>query len=149
MSWSQRIWQLKRIVPSKPRASSTLFSAAVIWPGSPAMNSTRQVVQRALSYGVELIDLGLVFESQYQPLAVRNVERPDSVHREARACLLSRKVERHEFSLTGQTVAGNECAAIGYWPASKASSYAGNGQRWATLGIGQSREVKEARWQVR
>src|SRR5204862_2964653 len=47
MSWSHRIWQLRR-TPVRPRAASTCFSAAVIFAGSPSTNSTRQVVQRAL-----------------------------------------------------------------------------------------------------
>src|SRR4051812_25132798 len=47
MSWSQRIWQLRR-TPVSPRAARTAFSACVIWSGSPLTNSTRQVVQRAL-----------------------------------------------------------------------------------------------------
>ena len=47
ISWSHRIWQLKR-TPVRPRAARTSFSAFVIISGSPAMNSTRQVVQRAL-----------------------------------------------------------------------------------------------------
>src|SRR5262249_52551041 len=47
MSFSHRIWQLSR-TPVRPRAARTFFSASVICAGSPAMNSTRQVVQRAL-----------------------------------------------------------------------------------------------------
>src|SRR5262249_54984939 len=47
MSWSKGIWQLRR-TPDSPRAARTVFSATVIRSGSPARNSTRQVVQRAL-----------------------------------------------------------------------------------------------------
>ena len=39
--------QLSR-TPDNPRAANTVFSACVIRSGSPATNSTRQVVQRAL-----------------------------------------------------------------------------------------------------
>jgi hypothetical protein len=46
MSTSQVIWQLSR-TPVNPRAASTCFSASVILSGSPATNSTRQVVHRA------------------------------------------------------------------------------------------------------
>ena len=47
MSWSQTIWQLRR-TPLRPRADSTSYSPGVMVAGSPATNSTRQVVQRAL-----------------------------------------------------------------------------------------------------
>ena len=48
MSPSQAIWQESR-TPGvvTPFAASTSFSACVIAAGSPATNSTRQVVQRA------------------------------------------------------------------------------------------------------
>ncbi|MDB5320673.1 MAG: hypothetical protein JWN40_2304 [Phycisphaerales bacterium] len=50
MSWSQRIWQLRRTpgMAVRPLAVMTSFSAWVMVSGSPAMNWTRQVVQRAL-----------------------------------------------------------------------------------------------------
>ena len=78
MSWSQRIWQLSR-TPVRPRAARTFFSAAVIWSGSPATNSTRQVVQRALppqacSWSI----LGLVLQGQHQALAGGHVELADA-----------------------------------------------------------------------
>ena len=47
MSWSQSIWHDRR-TPVRPLASSRDFSAPVIFVGSPSMNSTRQVVHRAL-----------------------------------------------------------------------------------------------------
>ena len=47
MSWSHMIWQDSR-TPVRPRAASTVRSATVIVSGSPLMNSTRQVVHRAL-----------------------------------------------------------------------------------------------------
>ena len=47
MSWSQSIWHDRR-TPVKPLDSSRDFSAVVIFVGSPSMNSTRQVVHRAL-----------------------------------------------------------------------------------------------------
>ena len=47
MSRSQRIWQDRRM-PGTAFWISLSFSATVITSGSPEMNSTRQVVQRAL-----------------------------------------------------------------------------------------------------
>src|SRR4051812_11760864 len=47
MSWSQTIWHERRTLTA-PLAVRTCRSAAVIRFGSPSMNSTRHVVQRAL-----------------------------------------------------------------------------------------------------
>ena len=47
MSLSHAIWHDSR-TPLRPFAARTLFSATVIFDGSPETNSTRQVVQRAL-----------------------------------------------------------------------------------------------------
>src|SRR5665213_340501 len=47
MSASHVIWHERR-TPVRPFIASTFFSAAVIFDGSPATNSTRHVVQRAL-----------------------------------------------------------------------------------------------------
>ena len=47
MSWSQSTWH-DSLIPVRPLAASRSCSATVIFDGSPSMNSTRQVVHRAL-----------------------------------------------------------------------------------------------------
>ena len=55
MSWSQGIWQLRRI-PDSPRAASRFFSAAVIFAGSPDVNGKFEVKEDGV-YRLQVRDL--------------------------------------------------------------------------------------------
>ena len=82
ISWSQRIWQLRR-TPLRPRAASTCRSASVIVAGSPATNCTRQVVQarcrrRACNWSMPASSINA--STRRLPSGTSNVPTPSTVN---------------------------------------------------------------------